>query len=167
MLKYNTKPEMVSLIRSERERLEKKLLCFTTEEMALPGMMDEWSIKDILMHLVDWEQRVIGWYQTGLRGEVSEIPAPGYNWAQLPALNRKCFETHRNMTVDEVMMAFQSSHNEILDLVNNLSEEELFAHKKYVWTKNWRLAEWIASATHKHYDWACKNIRPAKIRSVK
>jgi len=56
--------------------------------MVEPGVVGEWSVKEVLAHLVEWEQMVVGWYRVGHGGEVPELPAPGYKWNQTPPLNQ-------------------------------------------------------------------------------
>ena len=72
-----SKKELLDSIRSTRELLEKKFSRLTPEQMVWSGSMGDWSVKDILAHLVDWEQRFIGWYKIGQKGEIPETPAPG------------------------------------------------------------------------------------------
>lgn len=166
MLKYNHKAGMFQSIAFERQRLQEKIDQLTPEELCRSGAMDEWSVKDILMHLVDWEQRVIRWYQTGLRGEKPHIPEEGKTWRDLPEVNRKHFELHRDMPLEEVLAQFENSHRQIMALVEGISEEDLFTPARYAWTGKLCLAEYVASSTHKHYDWARKEIRPVKIRAL-
>ena len=84
-----TKEQLLALIHAERTKLDKKMDGLSPEEMCFPGAMGDWSVKDILAHLVDWEQRLAGWYEAGLRGDAPHLPAPGFNWGQLPALNQQ------------------------------------------------------------------------------
>jgi hypothetical protein len=48
-----------------------------------PGIVGEWSAKDVLAHLTEWEQMVLGWYHAGLAGETPALPAPGFKWSEL------------------------------------------------------------------------------------
>jgi hypothetical protein len=61
--KAKTKQELLESIRTTHAQLEKKFSQLTPKQMIWPGSMDNWSVKDILAHLVDWEQRFIGWYK--------------------------------------------------------------------------------------------------------
>ncbi|KPK88298.1 MAG: hypothetical protein AMJ88_19240 [Anaerolineae bacterium SM23_ 63] len=126
MPKYTTKETLLHAIREARAGLEKKFSTLSPEQMIWPGSMDHWSVKDILAHLVDWEQRLISWYQAGLRGEVPEIPAPGMSWRDLPALNQQGYERHRDETLDEVMENFIGSYQETLRLIEGMNEEEIY-----------------------------------------
>ena len=51
------KPQLLESIRDTRAGLEKKYAKLTPEQMVWPGSMGDWSVKDILAHLVDWERR--------------------------------------------------------------------------------------------------------------
>jgi hypothetical protein len=122
---YTIKETLLDAIRDARTRLEKKFSKLTPEQMIWPGSMDNWSVKDILAHLVDWEQRLISWYQAGLRGEVPETPAPGMSWRDLPALNQEGYERHREKPLDNVMELFHRSYQDTLKLVESMNEDEI------------------------------------------
>jgi hypothetical protein len=144
--------------------LEKKFGRLTPEQMVWPGSMENWSVKDILAHLADWEQRFIGWYQAGKRGETPVTPAPGLHWGQLPILNQQWYEKHMDETLDEVMEQYEASYRQILDLVEDMSEEEIFTPGYYGWTGVKPLLNWINANTASHYNWARRNIRTTVIR---
>ena len=159
-----TKAELLESIRTTRELLEKKIARLTREQMVWPGSMDNWSVKDILAHLVDWEQRFIGWYRAGLQGEVPETPAPGMTWRELPALNQEGYQQHRDESLEYVLDRFEKSYQEMLRLVEGMQEQEIFEEKYYQWTGNSSLLPWIAANTSSHYNWARRNIRTTVIK---
>ncbi|MGD8472549.1 MAG: ClbS/DfsB family four-helix bundle protein [Anaerolineae bacterium] len=158
-----TKNELLASIRTTRELLDKKFSKLTPKQMVWPGSMDDWSVKDILAHLVDWEQRLVGWYRAGQRGEIPETPAPGYTWRELPRLNREGFEQHKDETLETVLVRYEKSYLEILELVEGMEEEEIFEAKYYEWTGDSSLLPWIAANTSSHYNWARRNIRTTVI----
>jgi hypothetical protein len=161
-----TKEELLAAIQTERGRLERKFADLTPEEMVWPGSMDDWSVKDILAHLVDWEQRFIDWYQAGRRGEVPHTPAPGMTWRDLPALNRQGFERHQDRPLDDVLADFHASYRQILALVEGMTAEEIFTPGTYAWTGKYNLVPWIEGNTSSHYNWARNQIRTTRIRKA-
>jgi hypothetical protein len=163
MPRYLTKTSLLDAIRDTRAQLEKKYSKLTPEQMIWPGSMDNWSVKDILAHLVDWEQRLIGWYQAGLRGDVPATPAPGMSWRDLPTLNQRGYEKHQDDPLDLVMENFQRSYQETLRLVEGMSEEEIYSAGYYEWTGKSSLYSYIAANTFRHYNWARTQIRTTKI----
>ena len=50
----------------------------STRQMIKPGITrGGWSIKDVLAHLIEWQQMNLKWCATGARGEKPAMPAPG------------------------------------------------------------------------------------------
>jgi len=164
--KAKTKAELLESIHTTRYDLEKKFSKLTPEQMVWPGSMDDWSVKDILAHLVDWEQRFIGWYRAGLQGEIPETPAPGMTWRDLPKLNQEGYERHKNETLEIVLKQFEKSYQECLALIEALTEREIFETQVYEWTGASSLLPWIAANTSSHYNWARRNIRTTVVRNA-
>ncbi len=159
-----TKSELLESIRTTRELFEKKFSKLTPIQMVWPGSMGNWSVKDILAHLVDWEQRFIGWYKTGLRGEVPQTPAPGMTWRELPKLNQLGFEHHKDDSLEYVLEQYKKSYLEIFEIVEGMTEKEIFETGYYTWTGDSSLLPWIAANTSSHYNWARRNIRTTVIK---
>src|SRR5512139_2175186 len=96
-----SKADLLKSTQVEREKLILKINPLTAEELMFPGTMGEWSVKDILQHLVDWEQRWMRWYQAGKCGEVVHTPEDGYNWRQMGLLNERYRLMHKARPLDE------------------------------------------------------------------
>ena len=159
-----TKTELLDSIRTSREQLNQKFSSLTPNQMTWPGSMGDWSVKDILAHLVDWEQRFIKWYQVGLLGEEPVTPEPGITWRQLPKLNQIGYQRHRNDSLADVLSNYENSYREILELIEGMSEEEIFTELTYSWTGSQSLLSWIAANTSSHYNWARRNIHSTIIK---
>jgi hypothetical protein len=106
-------------------------LKFSRVEMAQPGAVGEWSVKDVLAHLFDWEQRFVGWYEAGRRGEVPPTPAPRMMWKELGRLNQQVFEKHRQRKLDDVLAEFDASYRRTLATVQAMPEDEMFQVGRY------------------------------------
>ncbi|MFW9851086.1 MAG: ClbS/DfsB family four-helix bundle protein [Candidatus Thorarchaeota archaeon] len=154
-----TKEKIIESIQTERRRLEKNLSLISDEETLKPGVIGEWSVKDIMAHLFDWEQRFLGWYTAGLRGEVPETPAPGLKWSQLHILNQRVFEEHQNRDLQDIRNEFQTSYDETLRTVKSIPEVDMFKTGRFEWTKRDTLAGFILANTASHYRWAKTRIR--------
>ena len=159
MPRPTSKQDLLVAIEKERGALEALLETLTPSEMTTPGIMGEWAIKDVLSHLIEWEQMCLGWYRAGLRGETPSLPTPDYKWNQTPQLNQHIFEKYRDRPLDDVIEQFHTSHREILGVIQELSNEQLFTTNQYAWTKKNTLGTYMVSATSSHYLWAKKEIR--------
>ena len=74
MPRPTTKAGILSESAKEHDALEQLLATLTPEQMVHPGIVGEWSVKDVLAHLTEWQQMVLGWYHAGLAGEIAIAP---------------------------------------------------------------------------------------------
>jgi hypothetical protein len=153
------KTDLLAEIRKERKALELLIAQLTQDEITRPGVLGEWSVKDILAHLVEWEQMFLGWYRAGQQGQVPHTPAPGYKWNQLAALNLAIYERYRANSAEEVLGWFECSFRAIFQTVEEMTEAELLATDCYAWTNKHMLLGWVEANTSKHYAWARTMIR--------
>jgi hypothetical protein len=156
---YLSKQVILERIRTERRRLEQNLEPLSDEKMEIPGVVGEWTVKDLLAHLADWEQRFIGWYEAGLRGEIPDIPAPGLSWQDLDVLNQRIYERHRDRPLEDVQQEFSASYEQVLATVEGIPEGEMFAVGRYAWLGANNLIGVILANTANHYRWAKGQIR--------
>lgn len=166
MPRPTTKDRLLTEIQKEREALEGFLDRLSLEQMTQPGALGTWSVKDVLAHLVEWEQMFLGWYATGKRGELPTIPAKGFTWGQLPQLNQQIFKKHCDRDLEEIQKQFESSYRKMLKAIRGMTEEELFTRGYYAWTNKNALVAYIIPNTSSHYRWARtqmhKQLRVAK-----
>lgn len=126
----------------------------TEEQLLETGVVGAWSVKDILAHLFDWEQRFEAWYDAGRQGENPEIPAPGLSWSELDILNRQIYEKHRNRHLDDVKNEFRNSYTHVLAKIKAMHEEDIFKTGRYAWLGKGNLVGYILANTANHYRWA-------------
>jgi hypothetical protein len=154
MPRPTTKKQLLEAIEVERKALEKFLDELSPAQLTRPGLVGEWSAKDVLAHLIEWEQMVLKWHAAGLKGKVPVTPSEEFNWAQLPALNQQIYEKQRDKSLVYIQKEFKSSFKKILSTIHGLSDEDLFTHGRYAWTKNNTLGAYFISNTSSHYHWA-------------
>ena len=168
MPRPTTKNALLETIEVERNALEQLLDELSPAQMEESGVVGEWSVKDVVAHLLEWEQMVLRWHAAGLKGKVPVTPAEGFNWAQLPQLNQQIFEKHHNRPLADIQKEFNTSFRKILKTIQGLSDEDLFTRGRYAWTKNNTLGAYFISNTSSHYKWARTNIKKGlKARKVK
>ena len=154
-----TKKQLLEDIETEGKALEQLLSGLSPEQMIQPGIVGEWSVKDVLAHLLEWQCMVLKWHAAGLQGKVIPIPAEGLNWAQIPLLNQRIYETYRDTPLADIQKEFKSLHKQTLSTIQSLSDKELFTRGRYAWTKNNTLGTYFVSCTSSHYNWARTNIK--------
>ena len=91
-----SKKQLLTAMQKEHGKLTNLLATLSPETLNQSSKdIENWAVKDVLTHVTAWEQMVISWYQAGLQGDVPELPAPGFNWRQIPALNQQIYEQHQ------------------------------------------------------------------------
>lgn len=159
MPRPQTKALLLAEGQQERAALENFIATLSPAQMTQPGILGDWSVKDTLAHLVEWEQMLLGWLAASQRNETPAVPATGYKWSQLPALNEQIRQKYQPRSLDEVLSMFRDSYQQITATMDALSEDLLFTPGLYAWMNKNTLAAYFTSATSSHYRWARKEIR--------
>lgn len=121
--------------------------------------MGPWSAKDVLAHLHAWHQMVLGWLTDERAGGKPELPAPGYKWNQIPAINQDIYKRFQDATLEDVQRSLAGTHGECMQLIESLSQEQLFTPGHFAFTGKNNLATYLISCTSSHYLWARKETR--------
>jgi hypothetical protein len=159
MPRPTSKITLIEATAAERRTLDKLLEPLSDEAMTLPGVCDTWSVKDILAHLLAWQQMVLSWYRAGARGEPVKTPADDLKWSETPILNQRIYERYRDVPLNAVKEGFEASHKEVLAVLDTISDEALTTPGYYPWTKSTTLLSYFVSCTSSHYHWASGEIK--------
>ena len=159
MVKQTSKAQLLKDIHTERMRLERNLSTLSAEEMSQPGVTGTWSVKDILAHLVAWERLLLEWYQAGLKGYSASTLPVGMSHNAISILNQEIYDSNRSRSLDEILAEFHASYQQMLAVIQEIPESDMFVHGRFDWTGKLTLADYIAGNTCNHYAWAKSQIR--------
>jgi hypothetical protein len=153
--------DLLEEIKTERDLLDKTLELIPGHLMTKAGVTrGGWSVKDILAHLVEWQDMNLAWYATGLRDEKPAMPAPGFTWKEIPRLNQMIYRKHHRRRLQAVLKDYHSYHKRIVRLIKTLSDEDLITLGRFPWTgSSWTLSDYLRASTAAHYLWARTRIR--------
>ncbi len=154
-----SKSELIQEMEKEYRLLKGSLAGINADRFASPGVCHEWSVKDVVAHLVAWKRMFLGWYAEGLQGGNPPTPAADLKWNQLPELNDRIYRPWQGVPSGVVLAEFEATYAMMLELARALPEEHLFQKGLYPWMRVWPLARWIAANTSSHYRWARTRIR--------
>jgi hypothetical protein len=155
------KTQLLASIEKEYAALEKLIASLTDEQLAHAPALGAWAVKDILAHLYEWQQMFFKWYESGLRGENPAVPALGYKWSQLPALNQAIYQKYQPLTPGEALTLFRESHHLTLQFIEKLPDSDLSAPGLYKWMNQNTLMAYLNANTAAHYVWALKDAKKA------
>jgi len=147
------KAELLAAVIRERERLERLIESLSEAQITAPTLDGGWAVKDVMPHIVDWEQYVVRLLQACDRGQ---RPAPRVTSdADIDRINRRTFEMNRDRPLGALRAEFDRSYQEIWLEVEALSDADLFDPSRRVQVAGSEsIPVWdrIASDTCFHYD---------------
>jgi hypothetical protein len=158
MGKISNKRQLLEATVRERNALLTLLSGLTTREIEWPGAYG-WSARDHVGHLSDWERLLIGWYETGVRGEPQQLPAHGYTWKDLDAFNRLLRDRHLGESFDRLMEEWHDTSDRMFRLMEELPEKDVFTPGRFEWAGRSTLASLFDECGPKHYRWAAEEIK--------
>ncbi|NNC39056.1 MAG: ClbS/DfsB family four-helix bundle protein [Acidimicrobiia bacterium] len=153
------KQELLAAAEGEFGRLWDAVALVVAEERERPGACEAWSVKDLLAHLDAWHEMFLAWEAVGSAGGRPEMPAPGFTWAETPALNQQLFERSEHDRWDDVVERVQASYEKVMAVIESYSDEDLFTKKRFPWTGSTSVGVYLRGASASHYAWASKLIR--------
>ncbi len=161
MGKRLSKAKLLQEIGTERSRLDALLKQLTPRQMTQGGVtLAGWSVKDILGHLIGWQQMNLAWYAAGLCGETPEVPAPGLTWKDIRELNDRIYRKYHRRSLKAVLAEYSAIHQEMLGLIEKVSDRDFVTAGRFAWAgPTWTLSDYVRANTASHYRWACKHIR--------
>jgi hypothetical protein len=156
---FSDKADLLDAIASARAALESALARLDDQTLTATVIAGEWTGKDIMTHVADWERRFLRWVEIGRRGEIPQRPEPGISWAEEDRLNQSVVERGRARSLDEVRAEFAAAHRAIWQALVAMSEDELLAPGYYPWTGDEPLAQIAWGVTGDHYAGHTADIR--------
>ena len=173
MPRPTTKSDLLQESSEQFEKIKKLLDSMTEEQQCAVYNFDEtfltkhkeahWqrdkNLRDVLIHLYEWHQLLLKWVCVNQNGEArSFLPAP-YTWKTYGEMNVMFQQKHQSRSYAEAKNMFTKSHNEVMEMIEQFSNEELFEKAQFSWTGNSTLGSYCVSATSSHYTWAIKKIK--------
>jgi hypothetical protein len=120
------------------------------------------TVSDVICHLHEWHLMMENWYKVGMGGGKPATPAEGYTWQTVPTLNHTIWEKYNGTELQKAIIMFKKSHKDVMALIEQHTDHELFTKKHYAWTGTTSLGSYLISSTSSHYDWGFKTIKPLK-----
>ncbi len=114
------------------------------------------SIHNLLSYLVGWGQLVLSWHKKKQLGNTVSFPEEGYKWNQLGALAQKFYNDYSHLNFTELIGLFNSTNHDILKLIDETTNDELYA---VAWYQQWTLGRMIQLNTSSPYQNALIRIK--------
>jgi hypothetical protein len=143
-----SREELLENIGSSRKRLEDLLEKIPEEDFLRSVFSGGWNLKDMLVHIVAWEQKMITWIGQAAEGKLPDLPNGD---EAVEALNATLYAENKDLSLEDVLQAFHRSYPQALAVAQNTPEEVLFTENLIEGRKH---PFWItvAANTYWHYN---------------
>jgi hypothetical protein len=148
------KQDLLDNLTTERRLWENLLEEVGAERMTEPGVVGEWSVKDIVAHVT--------WYEREMVELLKDRALQGSELWELPHHERNAaiYEQNRHRSLDDVLGEAEAVYRQFYTLAEILTDEDLTDPSRYRnmpadWIP-WRI---IAENSYEHYRQHCKAVR--------
>ena len=101
--------------------LQKALAHVSPERMEKPGVVESWTVKDLIGHVTTWEAEAMKSLRLYLSGHELKV----LKWPDVDALNARTVEYKRATPQAELLDNFEKTHQRLVQFVKEMSEEDL------------------------------------------
>jgi uncharacterized protein (TIGR03083 family) len=148
------KAELLTQIREARVQLDAVLASLTDEQIIRRPHHTGWAIKDVIAHLTFWEQSMVGNLRRLIHGEPPEVMQ-----GELDEINDQVFASAVNHPPSVVLDEFRRSYRELLDVLNQYTDEALTTPNRYTVRGGAPLWEYVWAESGEHYQDHAADIR--------
>ncbi len=148
-----SKQGLLDQIRAAHTQLAHTVAEISPARLAEPSLEGGWAVKDVLVHITWWEQRMIRTVQRALRGEAPQRLQEGNETIEqaVDRTNAEVFEANRDRPVADILMDRQRSFTNVLAMIDELSDDDLINPTPLEAVLGGELVPLIASDTYEHY----------------
>ncbi|WP_165422938.1 ClbS/DfsB family four-helix bundle protein [Ktedonosporobacter rubrisoli] len=158
------KVEILTKIQTGYAQFETLLASLSEEQMTIPNVNSNWSVKDNIAHITAWQDYLVEQLQGIMTGKkpsqfLPDLSLPD-SLSGIDEINEGIYKKYKDRPLAEVLAAFRASYQRVLEAVRAMSEESLNVPPSWG-TKNdpdWLLIASddparfiIASNTYEHY----------------
>jgi len=147
-----SRAQILSDIQREWTLFEKTLSRLSEAQALASGVTGQWSVKDILVHIIAWEKVLLDRLEGVLSGEPLKYP-PIMNNDDVELFNKNTFLENRERSLSDVRHEFRSVYQELLAVLEALDEAALTRPVPWDWaSEDLRLWHIIIANTCDHYQ---------------
>ncbi len=148
------KAELMQCVRDSWSELSRLIGSLSDDELTA-SRRDGWSVKDHMAHITAWEQSALALLEGRPRHEAMGIAPDEYLSEDVDVVNDAIYQHNKDRSPKEVRAAFERSHRQMLDRLEQMSDEDLTRPYSYYQPDDPEerpVLGWIIGNTCAHYD---------------
>ena len=153
----NMKEHILAALREQFDQWEALLATLPKDQIERPQPPSRWSTKDIVAHLMAWQQLSIARVEAALADRKPVFPAwltdldPDPHGSPDQA-NDLIYKTYRDQPWTDVYQKWQAGFLRFIDLSDQVSERDLLDGSRYPWLESYALATFLLASYDHHQE---------------
>jgi len=153
----NMKDHILTGLKEQFDQWEEYLASMSEEQIVTPLLPSEWSCKDVMAHLMAWQQRSIARIEAARFKHEPEYP----KWPpemdpdsenDTDRINTWIFETNRDQSWSLVHQTWRKGYLHFLESGEGITERDLLDSGRYPWMKGYPLAGSLLASYDHHQE---------------
>ena len=134
-MKYNNKLELIEEVKSNANLFIGEYCDIKETAINIIDEEIEYSPFQMLAFCIGWMDLVLSWEDEEQRGIQKTALATEWKWNDLDWLYQSFYDKYNSYSFNELINIFNQKVIKIIELVSNLSDEDLFEEGKRNWAK--------------------------------
>ncbi len=152
------KTELLEVLEDGHSELIEMLEDLPEDMLTRPGVVGDWSIKDILGHLTQWEGQIVTLLFQAQRG-VNPPTTAHFGNENVDDVNYRWAEAGKERSLEAVWQDWLNVRKQTIRRVSEMSETDLTDQNRYPWLKGVPLFQWVLNDSVDHEEEHGDHIR--------
>jgi hypothetical protein len=158
----NRKTELLAELDQEWANIERVCAALNENEMLAPGVQEEWSVKDILVHISAWEKYLLDRLGYVMTGQHPQYPVMT-TWNDVHRFNAQVYAENKDRPLASVVIEFRSLYRGVMTVLEALDDKMLDQPYSYDFPDDQlTLLQLVKANTYEHYREHCIAIGKSK-----
>ena len=145
------KTELLEALEDSRQEMLELLEDLPDETLLKPGVIGEWSIKDILAHLTYWEGQVVT-LLFQIQSGIAKPTTAHFSGEHVDVLNQRWYEAGKDRSLEMIWQDWVGVRKQTIRRVADFNDKDLIDPQQYAWAGGKTLFEWILGDTTEHEE---------------
>src|SRR5687767_1737103 len=118
--------------------------------MTRPGLEGDWSVKDVVAHITQYERWLLEWLREALTG-VEPPPDEQTHGMTLDERNAWVYQQNRDRPMEVVLGESREVYPQLMELLQAAPEVDLVDPRRFAWTNGEALWDAVEGDAYGHY----------------
>jgi hypothetical protein len=143
-----TQDEILDALEDQRENFLEAIDGLSDEQLVQPGVVGDWSVKDIMFHLTLWESELVKLLWQAAQG--AQPTTVHFSQTPVDEVNAAWNAQFPSRTLEQVIDDFAGVRKQTGRRLAAFKDQDLNDPRRYPWLKDHPLWVWIAEDSFKH-----------------